>query len=72
LPATPALLLGMLFFSGVQLFSLGLVGEYIGHIHFQVRRRPLVVERGRLNFDESAAIRSSGLRPGLTSGKLVA
>jgi glycosyltransferase involved in cell wall biosynthesis len=54
LPATPSLLLGMLFFSGVQLFSLGLVGEYVGHIHFQVRRRPLVVERGRLNFDGSA------------------
>jgi glycosyltransferase involved in cell wall biosynthesis len=53
LPAVPALLLGMLFFSGVQLFSLGLVAEYIGHIHFQVRRRPLVVERGRLNFDNA-------------------
>jgi hypothetical protein len=31
---------------------LGLVAEYIGHIHFQVRKRPLVVERGRLNFDD--------------------
>lgn len=73
LPSTPALLLGMLFFSGVQLFSLGLVGEYVGHIHFQVRRRPLVVERGRLNFEEPApAVRSQGLRPGLTGGKMVA
>ena len=52
LSAVPALLLAMLFFSGVQLFSLGLVAEYVGHIHFQVRRRPLVVERGRLNFEE--------------------
>jgi hypothetical protein len=58
LPATPALLLGMLFFSGVQLFSLGLIAEYIGHIHFQVRKRPLVVERGRLNFTSADAARS--------------
>jgi glycosyltransferase involved in cell wall biosynthesis len=72
LPATPALLLGMLFFSGVQLFSLGLIGEYIGHIHFQVRRRPLVVERGRLNFDDPAAARGPGLRPGLGGGRMVA
>jgi len=52
LPAVPSLLVGMLFFSGVQLFSLGLMGEYIAAIHFQVRKRPMVVERGRLNFDE--------------------
>lgn len=63
LPLAPTLLLGMLFFSGVQLFSLGLIGEYIGHIHFQVRRRPLVVERGRLNFEEPPArIRSLASR----------
>jgi glycosyltransferase involved in cell wall biosynthesis len=61
LPAVPSLLLGMLFFSGVQLFSLGLVAEYVGHIHFQVRKRPLVVERGRLNFEEADTIRSPGL-----------
>jgi glycosyltransferase involved in cell wall biosynthesis len=55
LPAVPALLLGMLFFSGVQLFSLGLIAEYVGHIHFQVRKRPMVVERGRLNFEDPPA-----------------
>ena len=49
------LLLGMLFFSGVQLFSLGLVAEYVGHIHFQVRKRPMVIERGRLNFEDTPA-----------------
>jgi polyisoprenyl-phosphate glycosyltransferase len=66
LPAVPALLLGMLFFSGVQLFSLGLLGEYVSAIHFQVRKRPLVVERGRLNFEEpgeaTVPLRRAGLQ----------
>jgi hypothetical protein len=36
----------------VQLFVLGFLGEYISAIHFQVRKRPLVIERERLNFPE--------------------
>lgn len=44
--------IGLFFFSSVQLMFLGVVGEYVGAIHTQVQRRPLVVERERLNFDE--------------------
>lgn len=58
-PLGVSLLLGMLFFSGVQLFSIGLLGEYIAAIHFQVRKRPMVVERGRLNFDVSQSTTTS-------------
>ncbi len=39
------------FFSGVQLFFFGILGEYIGAIHSQVRRRPLVIEKERINYD---------------------
>jgi glycosyltransferase involved in cell wall biosynthesis len=46
------LVIGLFFFSSVQLIFLGIVGEYVGAIHTQVQRRPLVVERERLNFDE--------------------
>ena len=35
----------------VQLFFLGLLGEYIAVIHTRVMRRPLVVEKERVNFD---------------------
>jgi polyisoprenyl-phosphate glycosyltransferase len=35
----------------VQLFFLGVLGEYISAIHFQVRKRPLVIEKERINFD---------------------
>jgi hypothetical protein len=48
------MLIGIFFFSSVQLFFIGLVGEYIGAIHTQVLRRPLVVEQERINFDRVA------------------
>lgn len=50
MPGIPTLIVSVFFFSGVQLFTLGLLGEYICAIHFQVRKRPLVVERERVNF----------------------
>jgi glycosyltransferase involved in cell wall biosynthesis len=45
------LLIGIYFFGAVQLFFIGIVGEYIASIHTQVHKRPLVVERERINFD---------------------
>lgn len=45
------IVIGLFFFSSVQLFFLGIVGEYIGSIHTQVLRRPLVVEKERINFE---------------------
>jgi glycosyltransferase involved in cell wall biosynthesis len=44
------LVIGLFFFSAVQLFFIGIIGEYIGAIHTQVRKRPLVVEKERINF----------------------
>jgi len=46
------LVIGLFFFSAVQLFFIGVIGEYIGSIHTQVLKRPLVIERERINFDE--------------------
>ena len=46
------LLIGMLFLGSVQIFFIGLVGEYILSINQRVMKRPLVVEEERLNFDE--------------------
>lgn len=47
---TAPLLIGLFFFSSVQLFFLGLLGEYVGSIHTQILHRPLVVEKERVNF----------------------
>ncbi len=46
-------LIGIFFFASVQLFFIGILGEYIASIHTQVLKRPLVVEKERVNFDES-------------------
>ncbi|MDX2470044.1 MAG: glycosyltransferase family 2 protein [SAR324 cluster bacterium] len=45
------LILGTFFFFSLNLIFLGIIGEYIGNIYTQVLKRPLVVERKRLNFD---------------------
>jgi polyisoprenyl-phosphate glycosyltransferase len=39
-PGLPTTVLVVTFFSGVQLLSLGLMGEYIGRIYEEVKRRP--------------------------------
>ena len=48
------LVIGIYFFAAVQLFFIGLLGEYIGSIHTQVHKRPLVVEKERINFDAAS------------------
>jgi len=48
------ILLGIFFFGSVQLFFLGVVGEYVGAMHTQLLARPLVIEEERVNFDEAA------------------
>jgi glycosyltransferase involved in cell wall biosynthesis len=45
------ILIGMFFFASVQLFFIGILGEYIAAIHTQVQHRPLIIEKERINFD---------------------
>ena len=45
------LIIGVFFFAAVQLFFIGIVGEYIGSIHTQILKRPMVVEKERINFE---------------------
>ncbi len=49
-PGATTIVVLVLFFAGVQLFFLGMLGEYIGAIHAQVRRGPFIVIRERINF----------------------
>ncbi|HLO25495.1 MAG TPA: hypothetical protein VK187_05235, partial [Geobacteraceae bacterium] len=44
------IIIGIFFFSSIQLFFIGIIGEYIGSIHTQVLKRPLVIEKERINF----------------------
>jgi len=47
---TAPILIGIFFFGAIQAFFIGVLGEYIGSIHTQVRKMPLVVELERVNF----------------------
>ncbi|WP_298730997.1 glycosyltransferase, partial [uncultured Subdoligranulum sp.] len=48
---TAPLLIGVFFMGGVQLFFIGLLGEYIMNMNARIMNRPLVVEEERLNFE---------------------
>lgn len=45
------LIIGVFFIGSVQLFFIGLLGEYILNINTRVMKRPLVIEEKRINFD---------------------
>lgn len=47
-----ALMMAVLFLGGVQLVSLGIMGEYVGRIYREVQRRPLYVVREMVGFDD--------------------
>jgi len=61
-PGISTLVVALFFFGGVQLFFLGIIGEYITAIHSQVRHRPLVIEREVINFSDSARTTPSPYR----------
>lgn len=45
-------LIGMCFLGSVQLFFIGLLGEYVLNINTRVMNRPLVIEEERINFEK--------------------
>lgn len=57
-PGIPTLIVALFFFAGLQLFFLGMLGEYVLAIFGQVRDRPLVFERERINFDSKPKSRT--------------
>ena len=55
-PGWPTVVVGLMFFSGVQMLSIGILGEYIGRIFDEVKRRPVYLLRensGRGFIDEA-------------------
>lgn len=48
------IIISLFFFTSVQLFFIGILGEYIGAIHTQVQKRPLVIEKERINMSATA------------------
>ncbi len=51
LPGYPSLIVSVMFFSGIQLMSLGMIGEYVGRIFAEVKRRPLYLVAERIGLE---------------------
>lgn len=51
-PGIMTIIVAIFFFAGVQLFFMGMIGEYILAIYGQVRDKPVVFERERINFEK--------------------
>jgi dolichol-phosphate mannosyltransferase len=54
-----SLFVAVLFMGGVQLLTLGVMGEYLGRIYTEVKRRPLYAVQERLGFSPGGDIKSS-------------
>jgi dolichol-phosphate mannosyltransferase len=51
-PGLSTTVLVVTFFSGVQLLGLGLIGEYVGRIYDEVKRRPMYIVDKKINFND--------------------
>lgn len=45
------ILIGVFVLGGIQIFFIGLLGEYVMNINSRIMKRPLVIEEKRINFD---------------------
>ena len=55
-PGFPSLIVSITFFAGVQLISLGVLGEYVARLFQEVKQRPLYVVTERICDGESADV----------------
>jgi glycosyltransferase involved in cell wall biosynthesis len=55
-PGYASLIVSVTFLAGVQLISLGVIGEYIGRIFAEVKRRPLYIVGDQVGFEEPQAM----------------
>ncbi len=60
LPGWTSTLIVILFMGGIQLISLGVIGQYIGRIYTETKKRPLFIIAHRYNFPAPEANTNAG------------
>ncbi len=53
-PGYPSLIISVMFFAGVQLITLGVIGEYLGRVYEEVKARPLFIVAEEVGLSEGA------------------
>ena len=53
LPGFYPIVMLILFFGGMQMINLGIMGEYLGRIHEEVKQRPVYLVREIVGFDDN-------------------
>jgi glycosyltransferase involved in cell wall biosynthesis len=64
LPGFSTVEISFLLLGGIQLITIGIIGEYVGRIYDEVKGRPLYLIRSTANFEGDPAIRSGPLAAG--------
>jgi glycosyltransferase involved in cell wall biosynthesis len=67
-PGFPSLIISVMFFAGVQLISLGVIGEYLGRMYEEIKGRPLFLVAEELGFAREAPEGNSANRGELREG----
>jgi dolichol-phosphate mannosyltransferase len=60
--------IAVLFIGGVQLVCMGIIGEYVGRIYGETKRRPLYIVRERMGFDTKSSSAPLKSRPRAAAG----
>lgn len=59
-PGVTTVLLAVLLLGGIQLITVGIIGEYLGRVYDEVKQRPLYIVRDQLNAPASVSSSSQG------------
>jgi dolichol-phosphate mannosyltransferase len=55
-PGFSTIVITIFFFGGMQLVSIGILGEYIGRIYEEVKQRPMFVVEEMIGFDNASSL----------------
>ncbi len=62
-PGYASIMVILLFFSGLNMIGLGIIGEYLGRVFIEVKHRPLYLVRDTIGFDRSARTEAEPRKP---------